>query len=303
MEFPPEEVIADRDDFPAIDELVAELAFLLKVKKPTVVLTEHFDAAFGRIGFRRRPVLLLGHPLLSMLNKAELVTVIGHELGHSRDGAATRSLTIRMAHSAIRRLVRITSFRNSADERKSLFLLPFLLPLLPAHLLLRLIDWLFALCAARDAQRAEYVADKLSLSLAGPVDMQQLNNKFNAGLLRQVQNAYISAIPSHRYAVLRDCMQKVHSAEFVRLTQYLDQQPRSILSWHPSNTHRLAFLDAAAPAKPRYILRDHLYQNIQFELKRWPIIISERERIALPKIDEDVEISAEGLQPTSVSFD
>ncbi|HEY7296021.1 MAG TPA: M48 family metalloprotease [Dehalococcoidia bacterium] len=55
-----------------------------------IAVTPASNAAFGRMGWRRRRVLLLGQPLPLTLDSQERVALLGHELGHGVNGDAVR---------------------------------------------------------------------------------------------------------------------------------------------------------------------------------------------------------------------
>jgi Zn-dependent protease with chaperone function len=80
-----------RDEAPALHALVASIAARAGVAPPDEVrLSARPNASIGeerwRLGLRRVRVMELGLPLFAVLDRAELGSVIAHELGHARGG-------------------------------------------------------------------------------------------------------------------------------------------------------------------------------------------------------------------------
>jgi Zn-dependent protease with chaperone function/ribosomal protein L37AE/L43A len=69
----------------------------------SIVLDESFGASFAEVGWRKKKVLRLGVPLLSILDAQEIVALIGHEVAHGVNGDPARG---RYVGSAIQTLMR-----------------------------------------------------------------------------------------------------------------------------------------------------------------------------------------------------
>ena len=275
MHFPPPEVVADPVEFPELNRLISEIADRLSVATPVLVLTEQFDAAFGRIGARRRPVLILGNPLIATLSENELIAVIAHEIGHARDGAITRTLFVRMAHGVIKRWKKI--YQSATTFELSVLTVIAKTLTLPLYLALVSTDWLFEFCAARDAKRAEYVADTHSIRLAGSFNSHQLSTRFLYGSLPEVRAAYTEAIPERRFRALHEAVSTLTEGEQAWLNEAAQNINRDRKSLHPPLHDRQAFADSIVSPNTQVSLKKEQFALIQNEIARWPIVIYKRE--------------------------
>ena len=79
---PPAELCINQSEFPALYDMVAQVAHALDVPMPKLMLTEKYTAGFGRFGWRHEPVLFLGHGLLSIATRPETILLLAHELYH-----------------------------------------------------------------------------------------------------------------------------------------------------------------------------------------------------------------------------
>ncbi len=282
IEFPPADVIADEEQFPHLNKIVEQVAEIRGVEKPTIVVTELFDAAFGRIGPARRSVLLLGHPLLSVLTPVELTAVIAHELGHARDGAITRSVYVRLPQTGIRAWLRILAPGGGwqkwekLTQRQRFLTITFA----PINLPLTGMDLLFKILCARDAVRAEYEADRFSVKTAGKVDVLQLSRKFLLASIPEVRQAYAQSTPVNRYTALRHMFDRV-SLPQQRAGRMRSRDGGGLFSWHPPSELRGLFATAVAPEKPAMHISAEQFSQIHTELRNWPVVIARRERKSL----------------------
>lgn len=281
---PPAAVQIDADSFPVLHHLVTALAILTQTPTPSIVLTEQFGVAFGRIGWRRRPVLLLGHPLLLVLEPHEIVTVITHELTHNRDGAATRSLYLLLALNIAaqwqRRLAPYPPPAPVEQDGRQYWRTRAISSLSwvwrPAYWLTAGLYAALRFCMARDAQQAEYHVDELTTAVAGTVDMARLMQKFLYGYAPQVWSSYARAQPACKPTALACAVQRIPQASLARLWDEALRQPRSLTEWHPPLTYRLAVLGQRAPVRPKLQLSPAQIQALHRELQLWPVVISRR---------------------------
>ncbi len=89
--FPPDEVLADGETFPVLNELVRAVSAEVDVPPPAIMLTKRNSCTLGLIGFRQRPVLIIGQSLLLARPFDEKLVLLAHEIGHLRDGTFSRS--------------------------------------------------------------------------------------------------------------------------------------------------------------------------------------------------------------------
>lgn len=281
---PPQAVQVDATTLPTLHHVVATLAALLQVTPPVVVLTEQLGLAFGRIGWQRQPILLLGHPLLLILEPQEIVAVIAHELAHDRDGAATRSLFLLLALNSAgqwRRLLRPRLYQPAAASSRgqrwrgqALRALSWLWR--PGYWLTTGLYNALQFCMARDAQQAEYAVDRLAATVVGVVDMPGLMHKFLYGHAPQVRTAYIRARPACKATALACAVRRTPAPTVARLWAEVLAQPRALTEWHPPLTYRLAALEQLVPLRPKIQLSPAQVQALHHELQLWPILIDQR---------------------------
>ena len=278
---PDPRVLTDKEEFPAINRAVARVAEGLGVEMPTILMTEQFTATFGRIGPRRRPVLALGHPLLSILNKEELVSLLAHEVSHSFDGSLARSIMVRQAIAILRRWQQILAPSWFVSQHESpalhrMLLIPTYL-LIPLSLPVVILGQMLNLFCMRDCQRAEYVADARSIRVAGNVNTLQLLRKSYYRHLGALTAVYQREPSQNKYAALRQKMQSIPAREVDRVWRIAQRQPARIDNSHPRLSLRIAFLESMAAKQPELTLSDSEFSAIQKELEAWPCIIRRRE--------------------------
>jgi Zn-dependent protease with chaperone function len=99
-------------DAPATFEVVRQVAAALAVPVPEVVAVDtEYRAALVRVGWGRRPVLVLGWPLWNVLDGPGQVALVAHELGHLVDGDVRTMLPVSLASDTLDRWAR--AFRMS----------------------------------------------------------------------------------------------------------------------------------------------------------------------------------------------
>jgi Zn-dependent protease with chaperone function len=179
---PPDEGLVTREEAPGLYALADAVADALGVPPVDVIAVTHdFNASWITVGVRRQRVLTLGLPLLAMLDPEERVALVAHELAHGRNGDSTHGLVIGSAIRALSEFYEVLAPEDFGGAREWSELAIFdrmvnfvqwiisrpvlALLLLEFHLLLR------------DSQRAEYLADALSASVAGSPAAVRLQEK------------------------------------------------------------------------------------------------------------------------------
>jgi len=96
------------DIAPAAIAVVEQVAAALGVSAPQVLaLDTEYRASLEVVGWRRRPVLVLGWPLWNVLDRQAKVALIAHELGHLASGDVRRVLPVALASDTLRRWVKV----------------------------------------------------------------------------------------------------------------------------------------------------------------------------------------------------
>lgn len=275
---PPEVVRASSKEFPALNQFVAEIANLLHVQPPTLLISEHFTASFAHIGWHRHPILVLGHPFISILDKDELAGLVAHELAHARDGSWSRRLYFRLASAAIRRwcyALDPSHFWHTTPLIR-LFFLPLIVILSICSLPFYTLRYFLMLLSSVDAQRAEYIADSLSAEIAGKYKAQSLLHKSLYGNIGAVRRAYKVARPNEKRQALIAQIEQLPDDVIDRVMHYTAKMPKNAFDTHPPLVQRDAFLRSRPNETPAFSVSTELFLNLQAELIEWPELFLQR---------------------------
>lgn len=259
---------------PALHELVAAVARALDRPPPDLIVVDaSWNAGWGQFGLRRRRVLLLGLPLLAALEPQERVAVIGHELGHDRNGDARRSLLVGSAVAGLGRLVELLRPLEDEGDLAESGLGPVAwLTGGVMWLVSRPVDavlWLEAVLLLRDMQRAEYLADALAARVAGTPAAIALEERLllaSTFMLAVQQAAHADAdvdVLGHATEALRavpdrerERRRRVARLEHVRLNDT-----------HPPTGMRIAMLEGRPVQQPAVTLNSAWSARIEAELE------------------------------------
>jgi Zn-dependent protease with chaperone function len=166
---------------PAAFALVATVAEAAGARPPDrIVISDEFNAAYGRAGLRGQRVLVIGLPLWNALTDQQRLAVLGHECAHDVNRDLRSGLLVGTAISTLRRwawllypdrrLGRDRAWAAAGGPSSALVMLAeFLVPLilLPLSGTVGLLTLGLHRIAARSGQRAEYRADELAAAVAG----------------------------------------------------------------------------------------------------------------------------------------
>ncbi|HEY4698391.1 MAG TPA: M48 family metalloprotease [Gallionella sp.] len=229
--------IAPRQMFPTLYSLADRVAQALGITPVEgIVIDAQFNASFMRVGFRRKRILCLGLPLLSVLDSQEIVALTAHELAHDRNGDPARSL---VTGSALYSLVRWHEALcpYNVVNRDLLHTLAMLFMLGGANML-RLGIWLFSHLVWRDSQRAEYLADAQAVEVGGAPAVQSLLGKMR---LSELFEPLVGR-------AARDLWKTKNRDLFEELQSSLPQEPQRVSAAMTASDQRLeAKLDATHP--------------------------------------------------------
>ncbi|MEV7179780.1 M48 family metallopeptidase [Kitasatospora sp. NPDC093679] len=287
-----------RGDAPGLFALTDRVARALGGRPVDVILvTEDFNAGFGRIGLRRRHVLRLGLPLWAVLDPGQRLALLGHELGHQVNADSRRGLWLRSALAALDEWEELTrpalyrqSFGTFVELAASALLQLLLRPVnLVARALLDLLDRL----TLRTGQAAEYRADRLAADLAGTgaslgllrtlmlrrtVDTTLL--RMRADRARRARRAGTDPTPAAGpWEELSAQLADVPALERERLLRLSAREFGTVDRSHPPTHLRLAMLEARPPAAGR----------LRADAADWPAIDAELAPAAR-KVAADLEI-------------
>jgi heat shock protein HtpX len=269
-----------REQASELHALVEEVATALGTRAPDLVCIDHeFNASFGVRGLRRRSVLTLGLPMWAVLDPQERVALLGHELGHGRNGDVSRGLVVGTAIDALYEIVMLgepdvftyvaPGTRHKASQA-SLRLL-----LLPVRLLLYLQVQLLL----RDRQRAEYLADHLGAvagGTAGGLGLQEML-LIDSVLDDEVRRAVTTGLGAGGVITSwRETLLRVPERERERRRRVARLETARLAATHPPTALRIRVLESRQAQEPRVVLDAERSAAIDAELAVFHREIEER---------------------------
>src|SRR5579883_758619 len=92
------ESLTSKESHPRLHDLVRRVAAELKVDPPELIaISADLNAYVTRVGLRQRRALVVGLPLLALLDREERVALLGHEMAHLANGDLTRGGIVHLA--------------------------------------------------------------------------------------------------------------------------------------------------------------------------------------------------------------
>jgi heat shock protein HtpX len=259
---------------PALHELVAAVARALDRPPPDLIVVDaSWNAAWGQFGLRRRRVLLLGLPLLAVLEPQERVAVIGHELGHDRNGDARRTLLVGSAVAGLGRLVELLQPPEEESGLAESELAPVeWLTHGVMWLVSRPVDavlWLEAVLLLRDMQRAEYLADALAARVAGTPAAIALEERMllASTFMLAVQQAAHAGADVDVLAQVTEALRAVPDRERERRRRVARLEHARLNDTHPPTGMRIAMLEGRPGQEPAVTLNSAWSARIEAELE------------------------------------
>ncbi|MFI9594578.1 M48 family metallopeptidase [Nonomuraea sp. NPDC052265] len=155
-----------RENAPRLYELIDRVGAEVGAPRThLVVLSGAVNAGFTTYGWRRRPLVEIGYPLWMLLTPAERVSVLAHEMAHSRNGDARHGLAVGGALHSLVELREVTRFCWRPGDGLSQLAAECLLAVvgLPVRGLIVVLELLLY----RSSQRAEYRADAIEARVGG----------------------------------------------------------------------------------------------------------------------------------------
>ncbi|MDX6555661.1 MAG: hypothetical protein QOD86_1856 [Miltoncostaeaceae bacterium] len=245
----PEGIVVTERDAPRLTALVREVADALGMPPPARVVIDHeFNGGWALVGLRREPVMLLGLPLLTALEPQERVALIGHEIGHGRNGDARRGLVIGTAVDALLTL----RWMLEPDRGESGYGAAGSLADAAMWVLSRPVVGLLYLeyhLLMRESQRAEFLADDLGARVAGTPAALSIEEKL---LLTPLWSAVVRGATVRRedvdlFARLREAFENVPERERERRRRVARLEDTRLDLTHPPSGARIELLEARPP--------------------------------------------------------
>jgi heat shock protein HtpX len=259
------EGLITRAGFPTLFALTDRVAAALGARPvETIVLNDDFNAAYGAFGWRRRPGLFIGLPLFSILDDAERVSLLGHELAHGVNGDPTRGFVVGTAINSLAgwyRMLHPGRIGGGIIEMVSQMIMLGL-----ARVVLGVALALIYLLS-HTTQRAEYLADALGARAGGTAPALRLLEKLHldhtcAQALRRVSLTGGADF----FAELRQQAATVPTRELARIRRVQLLEGSRLDHTHPPTAYRIAVLEAHPVAAPAVTITAEEHAALEREL-------------------------------------
>lgn len=214
-----------------------------------MVLARGPDAATGRVGLRRRRVLLAGAALWSVLEWDERIAVLAHEAGHNVSNDSRRGFFLGSSLAALAVWINVLTPRSGVVHNAQLLVRAFIrLPL----------RWLAALLYAAQlrlssgvSRLAEYRADWIAASAAGPdAAARALDTMLVTGdCMKHLGQTILYRPDAPLWAAQKAFAANYPERQRLRLRRLDQQSVSSVYASHPTVSRRIAYL-SAVPAAP-----------------------------------------------------
>jgi heat shock protein HtpX len=223
-----------------------------------IILTADFNASFSQPGFpRRKTVLRLGLPLLTVLDTEERIALLGHELAHGANGDPRRGFVVGSAVDTLARWYWLLRPEQIFDD--NLTGLAWLGGVLGsiASLALSVIPWSVAFVLVhlfwRDSQRAEYLADRLAVRVAGTAAMLRLLDALHLGSTVHftMQRAVLSPTGGGDiFADVRESVASLPERERERIRRVERLEGSQLDATHPPTAFRIDLIGSNPVQRP-----------------------------------------------------
>ncbi|GAA1891974.1 M48 family metallopeptidase [Asanoa iriomotensis] len=266
----------DAERAPALHALVERVAAATGAPHPDVIAVDPglWGAWTTVVGIRQRRILTLGIPLVASVERAELVALLGHELGHFANRDSRRAMVTMPARVTFGHIASgLRPDRVSGVERELLGL--YLIVYELWRLISGLLSWLsFAvhaaihLAAARDDRRAEQQADLLAVRAAGRAATLGL---FDAIAAFPLFRGAITGIARKGYAMAewrqRVAQNRARNDDRTAVLRQLTMRTEaSLFSSHAATGRRHQFVSTLPDTPPAVTVSDDEWARIVREL-------------------------------------
>ena len=252
---------------PRLVALVSDVAAAVGAEPPRRVrLHSALNAHASRPGFLRRPTLTIGVPLFVVLEPQELVSVLGHEMGHFVNGDAALGLVTGAAYgtlSAWWSFVADDWQARCLGTGRVLSVVIWCMALFP-----RLAMLCFVHLAWSSSQRAEYFADRLGAAAGGTgATLTAFGRMLDFDLLPEALHRVVVAksgrLPLEEF---RHQIETLPSRERERRRRAAEAQDAALFDSHPPTWSRIRVLRDGPQYEPLVRLDPAGYEEILREL-------------------------------------
>lgn len=267
----PKNVVA-RQKRPALHRVVDGVAASLRAPRPSaIIISPEFNASYWRAGWRRRHILALGLPLLTILDEQETTALIAHELAHAVNNDATRGFIIGSAGATLARWYYLLIPDRFSRLNRRRYGLGGMLSngiMIGLAQVVRLAASAISHLLWRDSQRAEYLADHLAAEVAGTAAAVSMLDKLHMAALFQdsLRRVTLQRDGANLFADLRQRVSTLPEREMERMRRIARLEGTRLDSTHPPTGYRISLLEARPVALPRMALSAIDWRAIHDEL-------------------------------------
>ncbi|WP_162463418.1 M48 family metallopeptidase [Paenibacillus psychroresistens] len=263
-----------REQFPVTYQIVDEISSLFNTKKVYgIIINGEFNASFAQVGFKRKKIMHLGLPLISILKKQELVSLISHELAHGINGDLNRSIFIGSAMSTLSRWYQMIKPARLYETLE--FTAIIALFMIPVNLFLLLVSkliymYLYCICQLDwlDSQRAEYMADNHAVMISGKdaklamLDKLHLDSLFDFSIQKTINNPNSNPLLDE----FQNQVAQIPSKELERIRRLNLMSNSKLDVTHPPTVNRISYINSLKDNPAKYQLTDELYNHFIVEI-------------------------------------
>jgi Zn-dependent protease with chaperone function len=266
---------------PATFALVGEVARVAGSRPPDrIVISEEFNAAFGRAGFLGHRVLVIGLPLWNALEDQQRLALLGHECAHDVNRDLRSLLLVGTAIDTLDRWAwllypgqrpshrtwAVAGTPSSALVALAEFLVPFIL--LPMSATVGLLAVGLNRISARSGQRAEYRADELGATVAGTQAAIECLEQMLAGdaSVRSMQTALRANPNADIWARQRAFLAGIPAIQRERWHRLASREHHRTDASHPPTLLRQDMLNSRQHKSARLIANPEIFQAVTAEL-------------------------------------
>jgi len=263
-----------REQFSAAYQIVDEIASTIGAQKVHgIILDERFNASITQTGLRKKQIIYLGLPLLSILDKQELASLVSHEIAHGMNGDLNRSFFVNSAINSLITWYQMIKPDKLFDTDNNSFYIA--LGMVPVNIFLLLVSRLiylslYLICHLNwyDSQRAEYLADRYAAEVTGKDGLLSLLNKlhlqslFDFCIQKTANNPDVTSI----FDELEKRAKNIPDKELDRIKRVYSMSDSRLDVTHPPTVNRISYINSLKITAPKYQLTDELYNRFSTEI-------------------------------------
>jgi Zn-dependent protease with chaperone function len=268
--------LLDRGSYPGLYGLADAVAAEVGARPVHgIAMSVDYNASMGLYGWRQRPIMTIGVPLLAVLGAQERAALMAHELAHDHAGDTWRSLFVGTAENALAELYGlVTPYAMSTTVGGRRYQHQSTLQMTAVNLFMAFVAFLvrpvirgFWLLEGRQSQRAEYLADRVSAETAGVEAARGLMVKLHAThSLSKLAATAASYGDGDVLGRVRARMANAPKREWDRVERTMQLEETRIAWSHPPTAARIAMLDRLGDRSAEVTVSPELEAEIEREL-------------------------------------